>query len=767
MLRNYLIVGLRRLLRNPMYSAINLMGLAIGLAVCAIIFLWVQDELGYDRFHEKAERIFRVERKVDFRDIHGQAPMTAGPYGQAMVRDYPEVENFCRMDTDEIAIRDATQTYRRQRVVFSDNSIFEIFDFRLRRGDPGSALKEPRTLVLTEEKAAQYFGEADAVGQTLTVDWNGSLLDFQVTGILEKVPANSHVHFEVLASLSTYPEAEMAHWLNNFLYTYVLMRPGAASAELENKLPGFLTRYQAGQYAALLGSEMEINDFIQLKLKPLVNIHLFPAEQFEIAAQGSMTSVMIFSAIALLILVIAGINFMNLSTARAQNRAREVGLRKTVGAGRRQLWGQFLSESILMSLVAAALAAGLIAALLPAFNKMAAKSLSPSLLLEPAKGLMLLGFTLAAGLLAGLYPAFCLTAFEPVTVLKGRAQAGRAKTGFRRLMAVFQFAISISLIIGTLVILRQMDPRILSVAGSSNVPGSRLFSDTVFKRDDSDDIFSLTFLSCDYDFVDTLGFTLLRGRNFSREFSADSRGAVLLNQRAVAEIGLMPEKVVGRKLLQAVDADEFKDLFIIGVVEDFHFKSLHRRIEPLVIRINPENTRFISVRIQPGDVRGTVSFIRNIWEKHFPGEEFNFGFLDDRIDRLYENEVRMRSLFFSFALLSIFVACLGLFGLAAFTAQERTKEIGVRKVLGASVPNLVRRLTWEFTKWVLIANVIAWPAAYIVMHRWVGNFAYRAPIGAGSFLTAAGLALITAWGTVGFQALKTARTDPVRALRWE
>jgi putative ABC transport system permease protein len=311
------------------------------------------------------------------------------------------------------------------------------------------------------------------------------------------------------------------------------------------------------------------------------------------------------------------------------------------------------------------------------------------------------------------------------------------------------------------------DPRILSVAGSSSVPGDREFSDTVFKRDDSDDIFDLTFLSCDYDFVETLGFRLLRGRNFSREFGAESRGAVLLNRRAVAELGLTPEEAVGRNLLQAVTAEEFRPMSIIGVLEDFHFKSLHRAIEPMVVRFDPDRVRMVAIRIRPGNMREAVGFVRGKWEEAFPGEEFNFRFLDDWIGRLYESENRTRSLFQVFAALSIFVACLGLLGLAAFTAQERTKEIGVRKVLGASVPNLVGRLSWEFTRWVLAANLIAWPAAFFAMNRWSSNFAYRASIGAGPFLAAAALSLITAWLTIGFQAVKAARTDPVRALRWE
>ena len=807
MLLNYLKIALRNLYRSRLYSAINILGLAIGLAVCLMIFLWVRGELNYDRFHAKADRIYRVERKVDFRDIHGQAPITSGTYGPTLVRDYPEVEGSVRIETEELAIKDHRSIFCRQAMIFSESALFSIFDFKLEEGDPETALTQPKSIVLTREMAGRYLGDnADEIlGRTLTVDWNGTVVDFQVTGILEEVPPNSHIHFDVAASLATYPDEFLSQWFNNSIYTYVTLEEGADPAELEAKLPGFLNKYMAPQFAAFVGPEADITEVFQIKMKPLLDIHLYPSEQFELEPSGSMSSVLIFSAIAALILVIACINFMSLSTARANKRAREVGMRKTIGALKLQLWGQFLGESVLLSFIALALAVFLIFLALPAFNSLSGKYLHVSALFSLGNVFLLLGIALVTGILAGMYPAFYLTAFEPVKVLKGSALTGTGKSVFRRAMAVLQFAISITLVIGTLVIFKQLDylqdkplgfdkenmvilstesetvrqglgvfrdtlkanPRIVSVSGSSNIPGSRTFSDTVFKRDDSDDIFSLTFIRSEHEFIDTYGFQLIKGRRFSREFGTDLDSAAVLNKAAVRELGYTIEEVIDRKLLMAVSESEFTEFSVIGVVDDFHFKSLHRTIEPMILMVGPDRTRVISVRALPGDMRETLAFIEEKWAEIFPGEEFNYSFLDQRIALLYASEGRMRDIFLIFSGLSIFVACLGLFGLAAFTAEERTKEIGVRKVLGASSANILLLLSREFTKWVIAANLIAWPVAYFVMNRWLQNFAYRTSPGIWPFLLSAVLALAIALLTVSAQSIRAALADPIDSLRYE
>ena len=791
--------------RNKLYSLINLTGLAIGLAACLMIWLWVQNELSYDRFHTNADRIYRIERKFDFRDMHGQAPVTGGTYGPALVSDYPEIENYVRLHRNELSVKDHRNIFHKKQLIVADNSIFEIFDFQLESGDPKTALTQPKSMVLTRENAMKYLGTDDAIGKSLTVDWGGTLADFQITGILEEIPRNSHVQFDVLASISSYPPEQLNTWFNNFLYTHVLVREGTDIEALEDKFSNFLTKYMAADFAKVVGPETDVNDVFQLKLYPLLDIHLHPSREFEIEPQGSMTSIYIFSAIAVLILIIACINFMNLSTARANKRAREVGIRKTVGAHTRQLRGQFLGESVLLAFIALFLALLLIRLFIPAFNKISGKLLSMGMLFGVSNSLILVGIALAAGLLAGLYPAFFLTRFDPAKVLKGGAQSGTGKSIFRRSMAVIQFVISITLIIGTLIIFKQMDyiqkkslgfdkenvvilsaeskqvhqniesfrndltedTRIKSVAVSSNVPGSAMFSDTTFKRVDTDEIFPLIFMETDYEFVDTYGFGVTHGRRFSKEFSTDVDGAIMLNQAAVREIGYTPEEAVGKKLLRFLSLTEFKELTIVGVVEDFHFKSLHRIIEPCLLALDPGNFDTISIRIMPGDIRGTIGFIQQKWGQIFPGEQFEYSFLDSRIDLLYKSEGRMRSIFLIFSTLSIFVACLGLFGLAVFTAQERTKEIGVRKVMGASTTQILVLLCKEFAKWVLVANVIAWPVAYFVMRKWLQNFAYQTSIGVKPFALSAILALLIALLTVSYQSIKAAITDPVDCLRYE
>jgi putative ABC transport system permease protein len=770
-----------------------------------MIYLWVQDELSFDRFHTNASWIYRVERKFDFRDMHGQAPNTSGPFGPALVADYPEIENFVRVDLDEYSIKDHKNIFHRQELALADNSLFEVFDFRLEEGDPQTALALPKSIVLSREQAMRYFGEEEVLGKSLAVDWHGELTDFRVTGILEEVPHNSHIRFGIILSMSTYSDESMTPWFNNFLYTYVLLKEGTSPDDVEKKLSAFLTKYMAAEFAGFVGPDMDINDVFQMKMNPLLSIHLSPAEQFEIAPQGSITSVYIFSMIAVLILIIACINFMNLSTARANKRAKEVGIRKTIGAYRHQLWRQFLSESVLLAFVALMLAILLVKLFIPVFNTLSSKPLYAGLLFTSPNWLILIGLTLITGLLAGLYPAFYITAFEPAKVLKGSALSGRGKSVFRRSMATLQFVISITLIIGTLIVYKQMayiqnkslgfdkenvvlittesnavrqnieffrntlmdDSRIIAVAASSNVPGSKMFSDTAFKSGESGEVYDLIYMRADFDFIDTYQLRVLHGRQFSREFGTDSQGAILINEAGAREIGYAPEEAIGKELNIIRSADEYIKGTIIGVVENFHFKSLHRIIEPFVILCDPESFQIISVRIQPGDVRGTLSYIQKKWTETFPEEEFEYSFLDDRINLLYESEGKMRQIFFVFSTLSIFVACLGLFGLAAFTAQERTKEMGVRKVLGASEINVFVLLSKEFTRWVFIANIVAWPLAYYVMTKWLQNFAYRIGVSVWPFVLAAILAFVISLITVSYQSIRAALTNPVDSLRYE
>ena len=805
MFRNYFKIAFRNFSKQKLFSFINIFGLALGMAACLVIFLWVRDELSFDRFHQKAERIYRVERFIRFQDFHDYVGLTSGLYGPTIEADYPEVEKQVRIDENRLLMKDYQNLSRTETVWFADPSLFDVFDFRLEEGDPGTALESPRTLVLTREMAQQLLGTDDAVGKSLPVQWNGEYVDFQVTGILEEVPRNSHIRFSMLASMATFSPERMNLWLSNFLHTYILVGENVPKAQLEAKFPAFVRKYMTEDLLKFLPEDTDVNDVYAIRLRPLLDIHLNPVERFEIAPQGSKASVYLFSSIAALILVIACINFMNLSTARAAKRAREVGIRKTVGADRRQLWGQFLGESIIAACLALVLALLLVMVCLPLFNNISGKAMSVAMIFSSWNWMSLLVITVVTGVLAGLYPAFCLTAFKPVNVLKGAIVRGSGRSGFRRITAVIQFVISIALIIGTLTVYKQMvfvqnkalgfdkenvlliraantrvresydvyrnalleDPRISLVSGTSNFPGDDSYSDTMWKRGDREEKVNIHYMSADYDFVETMGMTMMSGRDLSREFTTDIETAVMINESAAQKLGYESEEAVGKSLYIAQTIDDYQELHIIGVIEDYHFKSLHYEIEPLAIFYIPQFMRHIAVRILPGDVRGAVDFIRRTWEETFPGETFQYEFLDDHLQLHYESERRMGNLFLIFSCMSIFVACLGLLGLAAFMAEEKTKEIGIRKAIGASSGSILVLLSKEFTKWILIANVAAWPLAWFVMRKWLQNFAYKTELGIAMFVISGIAALLVALLTVSYQSMRAALANPVDSLKYE
>ncbi len=807
MFKNYFKIAFRSFSFNKLYSFINISGLAIGIAACALIYFWVQDELSYDQFHENAERIYRLERSWDFKEMHGQAPLAAGPWGPALVRDYPEIENTVRLENAEMYLKDHRNMFRKQKLFVADNSIFEVFDFRLQEGDKNSALTEPYTAVIARDYALKYLGVEDALGKTLTVDWQGAPVDFKITGILEEVPTNSHIRFDVLLSLASYPPGEINQWFGKQLYTYLLLAEGTSLQNLKDKFPAFLQTYVAEEFLGYFGPDLAVTDVFQVQLKPLLDIHLLPGREWEIEPPGSMTTVYIFSIVAALILLIACINFTNLTTARAKKRAKEVGLRKTVGANKKQLLQQFFGESIFMAGLASVFAMSLISFFLPVFNEITGKTVSPHLLYQTGNWLLLLAITLGTGLIAGLFPALFLSNFEPIRALKGNVQTGSGKSTFRRTMAVIQFAISITIIIGTITVYQQMvflqnkelgfdkeniitlaaesnnvrsnvktfrdallsDARIKSVSASSNVPGTKVLGDTNFRRKDTDDTYNLILLKSDYDFFETYGVDLVSGREFSKERGMDAKGGFILNERAVQTIGCTTaEEAIGKELVMTVGPDQIQEGQIVGVVKGFHLQSLHLKIQPMLFLIaEPEDITAISVKINPGNFSQTVEFIHEKWQELFPGEVFEFNFLDNNLKLLYQSEQQLQKVFFLFSLLSIFIACLGLFGLAAFTAEERTKEIGIRKVLGASSIKIVVSLLREFSVWVLIAGSVASPIAWIVMNGWLQNFAYQIKMDWWVFLLASGVTLVVALLTVSWQAARAATANPVESLRCE
>ena len=804
MFKNHLKIAYRNFIRHKLFSFINVFGLAIGLSICMIISLWVLRELSYDRFHEKANRIYRIEREL-FRDsLYSRWPITGGLYKQALIDDYPEIENAVRFWRREFAIKDHKNYIHRQELFAVDNSVFEIFDFGLEEGDEQTALSDPKTVVLTRENALKYFGSGDAVGKSLTFEWEGEPVDFKVTGILKEMPENSHIHFDALISITSSPEEEFAGWRSNYLYTYVLVAENTSISDLEEKLKTFVSQRLEPHYGDLLilSQDMSIHEVLKMNLFSIVNIHLHPSANWEVEAGGSISSVYIFSSIAVLILIIACLNFINLSTARANKRAKEVSLRKTVGADKSQLRVQFIQESVLLAFVSLGLACVMSSLLIQAYNSIFAENLSLSIFLKPENLIFLVCATFFVGILAGLYPAFYLTRFEPAGVLRGGLLSGSRRSIFRRNMVIVQFSISIILIVGMFTVYKQMkyiqtrslgfekenvvilpvrsqqiaqnyesfrnelknNSQIVSISASSEVPADTHYSNSYYSRLDSEEPISLYLFFTDYDYVETYRMEVLAGREFSRDFSTDTDGTIILNESASQRIGWTPEEAVGKKLKGPYSESAAQ---VVGVVKNFNYKSLRREVEPMVLLLDPEYIRAISIRIMPGNFERTLSFIQEKWQSTFPGEQFEYSFLDNRINQLYASEKKMQKIFIIFSSLSILVACLGLLGLVSFTSEVRTKEIGIRKVLGASTGSVILLLSKEFIKWIILANIVAWPLAWFMMNKWLQNFAYRANIGWIVFLLAGFITMLIAVFTFIFQTVKTACANPVDSLRYE
>jgi putative ABC transport system permease protein len=779
---NYARTALRNLLRHKTYSLINILGLAIGLACSILIFLYAQDELSYDRYHKNAKQIYRLA----FTENRGYKtvnyPITSGGIAPALTKEVPNVLNAVRFTRpfDPVITYREKQFYEK-RIFYADESVFDVFSFSLVRGDPKTALAEPSTVVITPETAKKYFGDEDSMGKVLRL---GAGQDYTVTGVVQEIPRNSHFKFDMLFSLKTLEENFAEEWRPSSCYTYLLLKDGYAPSAFEEMFPNFFEKYRAK------------GDQRQFYLQPLTKIHLYSHLEREIEPTSDIAYIYILSTVALFVLFIACLNFMNLSTTRSVNRAKEVGMRKVAGAHRGQLIRQFLGESILMTVLAFVLALAFIQIFMPAFNRLAGKELTLGLLSHGLMVLGLAGFAVAVGAAAGSYPAFFLSAFEPVHVLKGRLKAGFRGSGFRKILVLVQFSLSIFMITGTVVIGRQLNfiqnknlgfdkeqvvvipvedretqkaypalktellrnANVLSVSAGTNIPGMGINHDSFLPEGQAKEE-TIGHILVDYDYIKTLGLDVQAGRDFSEDYG-DAAGAVhILNEEAAKMLGW--ESPVGRRLSQKGR--------VIGIVKNFHFLSKYQKIDPLVISLLPQSEyiRRMIIKIRPDTIKETLEFLKDKWRMFIPGRPVNLYFLDEQYEALYRKEQKLNSVFRYFTGLAIFIACLGLFGLASFTAATRTKEIGIRKILGASAANLVRLLSLEFTQWVILANVIAWPVAYYAMTRWLGNFAYRTSLGLGPFVLAAASAFVIALLTVSFQAVKAALANPVDSLRYE
>ena len=789
MLKNYLKVTLRNLWRHKSYTAINVLGLAVGLACCLLIGLYVYHEWSYDRFHENAERIYRLAQEQRT-DATRKIALTSGSVGPELEREVPEVEETMRMAARTPAVHRSRETFFDQRMILADQSFFDVFSFSLLRGDAEAALAAPFSLVLTKAAAERYFGGEDPVGKTLALSGDDSSSVYTVTGIMADVPANSHLQFEGVISFATIEATNPESLESGARYwTYVLLEEGVDPAVMEAKLDAFLER----RYGA------EALEQLTYFLQPLTDIHLRSDVSFDVHQGGSASVVYVLAVIALFVLLIACINFMNLSTARSGKRAKEVGLRKVLGAYRRGLVGQFLSESVvlaLLSMLGALLLAGLA---FPAFSALADTAFRVGMLFRVPVLLALLGVALMVGVLAGSYPAFVLSAFQPVRALKGeKAQTGGGAR-FRQGLVVFQFTLTIALLAATIITFQQLDyvrakdlgfneahlisvpiyggaqqaerlrnawsglPGVAEVTTDSRSSVSGLPKRYVGREGTDSSFVMVNFFNVAANYADAMDIDLVAGRTFSPEIASDSAEAVLVNEAAVRTLGwASPEEAVGERLRFV--KNEWR---IIGVTRDFHHGSLHEEVEPVLIQWRSQSARRLLVRMRPERVQETLAAMNTSWQSFEPKRPFIYDFLGDMLAQLYEDDRKQGRLFGFFSGLAIFIACLGLFGLTSFATEQRTKEIGVRKVLGASITSVVVLFSKEFLKLIGIAFVIAAPVAYVAMDWWLGRFAYRTSIGVAVFLSAGAAALGVALLTVGYQSIKAATANPVDALRYE
>lgn len=790
MFKNYLKTAWRNLKKNTLLSSINILGLTIGITVCLMIFLFILNEFSFDNFHKDGDRIHRVMRGFKNDGKSMQVGYLSGMYAPALANDFKqELNAVLRVSQTDHLVTIGDHSFHEKKSVIADSDFFRFFSFSLLKGDAATVLKNPNSVVLTEQLAIKYFGSADqALGKTILLDKE---LPLQVTGIANNVAPNSHLDFELVVPLDNYKDAGwMTTWINNGIYTYIKLAPGVTKSQIEQQLPAFMEKY--------MGADMRKYGFdFTLSLDALKDTYFNTASRDGLK-HGDKSIVYIFLSIAVLILLIACINFVNLSTIRAAERSKEVGLRKVLGALRNNLVWQFMGESVLLACISCVLSVGILFVVLPWYQQLLGYSFFAFWTSWPIYA-FLLAVILLAGFLAGSYPALFLSAFSPIQALKGKLRLGRGGAAFRQALVVVQFSISVFLIIGTFVITKQMNyvknkqlgydkdqtmviqlnnneirqnmnsfkselqkhSRVQSVSMMSGEPGG-YFDGHMFEVEDYAGRWHARTEFADYDFVETIGLRMIAGRNFSTNFPSDTKEAVLINQTAAAKLGWSAQEAVG-KWIENTTRDVARRK-IIGVVNDFNFQSLKTEIEPLVIAPNFDR-RVALIKLTPGSLNEAVALVEKEYAKAAVAYPFEFSFLDQQFDELYKKDIRQQTVLTVFAMLAIFVACLGLFGLASFAAIKRFKEIGVRKVLGASVQNLVLLLSRDLLKPVLLATCIALPAGYWIMHKWLESFAYKTSLSWWVFALAALVIIGVAFVTVALKAFKTAIMNPAKSLR--
>ena len=795
--KNYLKMAFRNFLKQKEYSFLNLFGMAAGLAAFILISLYVRNELSYDRYHQNADRIYRVVRdKPTGKSMeYIKTAVTPAPLAPALAKEFPEVASAARMVMiPSLLIAQGNEHFLEKAIFAADPQTFEIFSIPFLKGDPRTALRDSSAIVLSEKTAAKYFGHDDPIGRVLTMDGG---TDFRVAGVFKNMPENSHFIMDIVIPYETFfkiNRLDAANWGANFSYTYLLMRDGGSARDFDKKLAAFLDKYMYASRNVPSASKTI------LSIQPMTSIHLHSHRVEEMAANNDIVYILLFSSIAALFLLISCINYMNLATARSARRGREVGIRKVVGAVRGQLVKQFLSESLLMSALALAVSVIIVLLALPGFNRLVERHLTFNPASDPLLLLGLIVITALVGLLSGGYPALSISAFRPIAVLKGVFAKSRKGLALRNVLVVTQFAITMIAVIIAFVVRNQMQyvknrdmgydrnqivimethdksvrrniqaikETLRQYAGIVSVSTSHLLPNNIDEHTtarwpgaQSDEMFSIYYNMADYDFVDLYGIKLVQGRNFSREFPADEKGAFLVNETAVKRGGWAAP--IGRELIHW----QGQTGKIVGVMKDFHYRSLHQPIEPLYVFLNQADFSYLSIKIKSDRIPEVIGAIKSVMKRFSPDYPFEYTFFDEVFARAYQTEQRMMTIFGIIAMLSILVACLGLFGLASFAAEQRTKEIGIRKVLGASDARIFILLSREFLKWVLLSSVIAWPIAYTISQKWLQNFSYHVRLSIGVFIASLALSFLIALLTVSSQSIKAALARPVKSLKYE
>ncbi len=808
MLQNYIKTTFRNLVRNKGYTVINVLGLAIGLSASILILLFIVKELSFDKFFKDSDRIYRIAVKGRMSGDYFNVALTPSPMAPALKRTFPEVESAVRLRqwSQQSLFAYEHKIFYEKNVLFADSSFFDILDFKSTSGDLKTALYEPFSVVLTQELAHKYFGENNPIGKILKVN---DTFQFKVTAVLEDIPENTHLRFPLLLSWSSIKKMNDSrmdfNWGSLGFYTYIKLTESADPRLFESKIKTFIIDNlisQSGEDSSRFQNvQVEFTPYLQ----PISSIHLHSNLMAELSTNSDISYVYSFSAIAAFILLIACINFMNLTTARSAKRAREVGIRKVHGGFRSQLITQFIGESVILSFLALLIAIIIVEITMPVFGEMIGQKISEDLLINPLMILAYILLSIVVGLVAGSYPAFYLSSFQPVSVLRRNLNRSSKISMLRNVLVIIQFSISIFLMIGTGIIYNQLNyvknkklgfdkeqvmiiqlrseklrekttylenefkklSLVSNAAASTSIPGEGSDGSAYFPEGESTtDPWLIFSTGADYGYIETMGIEIVKGRSFSRDFASDTAG-ILINETLLKKLG-WGDDCIGKKMTPGDPTNKFK-FHVIGVVKDFHFVSLHDKIEPYLIYLSRNNLRSLSIKFKPGNLSESIEQISDKWTEMEPNFPFDYSFLDDTFDELYKSEQRLGKLFIYFSIIAIFIACLGLFGLASYTAEQRTKEIGIRKTFGAKTSSIAFLLTRDFTKWILLANVLAWPLAYYFLDLWLQNFAFRINVAAQwqVFVLSAIISFVVAILTVSLHAIKVAGSNPVNALKYE